>query len=142
VTSTEKVRAWRAANRERQQHNQRAYAAKHAVKIAAAHASRYAADRDAVKQRVRAARYMRLYGITIAQFDKMIELQGGVCAICGREPTPGRRLHADHCHRTKRVRGGLCAFCNMRTVGRGADDSQLHESAAAYLLSDFDARNL
>ncbi len=141
-TSTEKVRAWRKANRERQQHNQRVWAKKNAAKIAAAAAARYAADRNVRKEKVRAARYMRLYRITVAQFDKMMTMQNGCCAICGREPTPGRRLHVDHCHRSLRVRGLLCGFCNQHVLGRGKEEAILHDEAAAYVRSSFDGRQL
>ncbi len=141
MTSTEKVRAWREANRERQRRNQRAYAKKHAAKIAAACAARYAADRDGRKQMVRAARYKRLYGISLVQFDAMMLRQGGCCAICGRKPKPGRRLHVDHDHKgNHRVRGLLCGFCNLRVLGRGREDAELHEAAADYLDSTWDAR--
>lgn len=143
VTSTEKVAAWRAANRERAREVQKRYEAKHADKIKARAAARYADDRDARKLKVRIARYKRLYGITVEQFDKMMELQGGACAICGRIPKPGRLLHVDHDHRNShRVRGLLCAFCNLRVLGRGREDAECHESAAVYLRSTFDGRNL
>ena len=55
--------------------------------------------------------YVRKYGITIADYDRMLEEQGGVCKLCGRPPAK-RRLHVDHNHKTKRVRGLLCFRCN------------------------------
>lgn len=140
---SEKARLWRAANRARALAIRLKYEAKHAAKIKAAAAARYRADADGRKQMIRAARYKRLYGITIAQFDDMMRLQGGVCAICGRPPNTGRRLHVDHDHRgIKRVRGLLCTFCNLRVLGRGREDAECHEIAAWYLSSDFDGRNL
>lgn len=143
MNSTEKVAAWRAANRDRARSIQLRYEEKHADKIKARAAARYEADRDTRKQKVRAARYKRLYGITVEQFDKMMELQGGVCAICGRAPKPSRLLHVDHDHRgDHRVRGLLCAFCNLRVLGHGREDAECHESAAIYLRSTFDGRNL
>ncbi len=39
-------------------------------------------------------------------------MQGGGCAICGRAPSPTRRLDMDHDHQTMRVRGLLCVRCN------------------------------
>lgn len=61
----------------------------------------------------RAKAYLRLYGITIEQYNEMFEKQGGKCAICGRHQSEFRtRLCVDHCHKTNRVRELLCQPCN------------------------------
>ncbi|MCK5614402.1 endonuclease VII domain-containing protein [Candidatus Pacearchaeota archaeon] len=52
------------------------------------------------------------YGITLEQYDKMIEDQNGVCAICGGINTNGQRLCVDHDHKTGKVRKLLCHRCN------------------------------
>ncbi len=59
---------------------------------------------------------MKLYGITLEQYEEMLEAQGGVCKICGDPPPTGRKkyLSVDHCHQTGRVRGLLCTQCNTR----------------------------
>lgn len=69
------------------------------------------------KQRV-LANY-KIYGITEEDFLRMETTQGGVCAICHRperRKVRGRvtRLSVDHCHKTGRVRGLLCAHCNSK----------------------------
>jgi len=77
----------------------------------------------------------RAYGIEPADFAALVERQGGVCAICGGPPNgPGRRLHVDHCHTSKAVRGLLCAKCNT-AVGLLDDDPDRLDKAAAYLRS-------
>ena len=43
-------------------------------------------------------------------YDVLFALQGGVCAICKKKHH--RRLHADHCHVTGKLRGLLCPKCN------------------------------
>jgi len=60
------------------------------------------------------------YGLTAAAYAALLELQGGVCAICGRPETIVdtrrgivRRLCVDHDHTTNRVRGLLCHRCNV-----------------------------
>lgn len=48
-----------------------------------------------------------------ASYEEFVLLNGGNhCAICGRKPSAHRRLDRDHCHRTGRPRGLLCARCN------------------------------
>lgn len=59
--------------------------------------------------------------ISIIDYIRMSEIQGGVCAICERPPKKGR-LYTDHCHVTGRVRGLLCPGCNTwleRKAARG-----------------------
>src|SRR4051812_9108997 len=48
-------------------------------------------------------------------YDEYVELNGGEwCGICGREPTPMRRLDRDHDHCTGEPRGLLCWSCNRQ----------------------------
>ena len=50
----------------------------------------------------------RNYGIPNFQYRDLIESAGGVCAICGER----KKLTLDHCHKTGKLRGALCARCN------------------------------
>ena len=50
-------------------------------------------------------------GVTDEDYARMLDAQGGGCAICGNPPR-SRRLHVDHDHRTGKVRGLLCFRCN------------------------------
>lgn len=63
---------------------------------------------------LRDAYLLRTYNITEAAYNKMLKMQGGKCAICGKPPKPGARLHVDHDHTEHRVRGLLCTGCNTR----------------------------
>ena len=45
-------------------------------------------------------------------YEAMLEAQGGVCALCGREPSERRRLDIDHDHKDMYIRGLLCHRCN------------------------------
>lgn len=59
------------------------------------------------------------YGITWDDYNRMLEDQGNVCAICGTsDPGHTREVWCiDHCHTTGKVRGLLCNTCN---IGLGA----------------------
>jgi hypothetical protein len=70
----------------------------------------------------------RRYGITAEHFDRMLEEQGGLCAICQEAPAG----HVDHDHKTKRVRGLLCFNCNG-ALGQFRDRTDLMVKAVAYL---------
>jgi hypothetical protein len=81
----------------------------------------------------------KAFGITVEQYQEMLEKQRGLCAICGE---PDKRIHGatkkpiglsvDHCHTTKKVRALLCSPCNQG-IGNFKDDPQLLRAAAAYL---------
>ena len=73
------------------------------------------------------------YGINITDYDRMLELQDGGCAICGGG-TSKNFLAVDHDHRSGEVRGLLDANCN-KTLGRFRDDPQRFRNAADYLDS-------
>ena len=71
-----------------------------------------------------------LYGLTLEDYDAILEKQDSVCAICSKKP-PGN-LHIDHNHQTSEVRGLLCGKCN-RAIGLLNDDVSLFSRAITYL---------
>lgn len=62
-----------------------------------------------------ARRQLKLkYGITFEDYKLMYETQGGSCALCLTDAcVTGRRLAVDHDHQTGRIRGLVCAPCNI-----------------------------
>lgn len=54
----------------------------------------------------------RLYNLTEEEFNLLFSKQNGCCKICELPPNKNKRLHVDHCHKTGKVRGLLCAQCN------------------------------
>jgi hypothetical protein len=77
------------------------------------------------------------YGLTLEQYEGMAASQGGLCGICGEAPPrtgPARLwpLVVDHCHATGRVRGLLCARCNIG-IGYFRDRPELLTAATGYL---------
>lgn len=81
---------------------------------------------------VRAAKLLRSYGITVEQYEKLADMQGGVCAICRRKDDQGHLLAVDHCHDSGAVRGLLCHKCNV-ALGLFRDDPAALTAAAEYL---------
>lgn len=68
------------------------------------------------------------YGITLEDYEKMVQLQNGKCKLCGKE----EKLFVDHCHKTSRVRGLLCNSCN-KALGLFYDNIETLERAVIYL---------
>lgn len=95
----------------------------------------------------RNARFQRLYGITVEQYDAMLNSQGGLCARCG-QTSSGMRLAVDHCHDTGRVRGLLCGPCNTYLgrleagLGSLAGDLRYIGSTRSLQLADVIAQRL
>ena len=90
-----------------------------------------AARYDPMKKR--AADLRKTFGISLDEYDKMLEKQNGVCAIC-RGPHKGRGsfFHVDHCHSNGTVRGLLCSHCNVG-LGYFSDNISNLENAILYL---------
>jgi hypothetical protein len=84
----------------------------------------------------------RLYGITLNQYNELLESQNGACAICGkRETATGtysnkiRSLAVDHNHVTGKIRGLLCYDCNT-SLGKFKDNIKILQSAINYLTKE------
>lgn len=77
----------------------------------------------------------KTYGISLEDYDKLLEKQAGVCVICGQLPKSNRKsnkLAIDHSHRTGKVRGLLCHRCN-NGLGCYDDSIELLQKAVEYL---------
>lgn len=79
----------------------------------------------------------RKYKISIDDYDRMFEAQGGRCAICNNVQTHTykgsvTRLAVDHDHKTGKVRGLLCHECNAG-IGFLHEDKTLLRKAVTYL---------
>jgi hypothetical protein len=80
------------------------------------------------------------YGITLAEYEALLQAQGGGCAICAEDPGDGPALAVDHDHTccpgkracSQCIRGLLCGDCN-RALGMFRDDVARLESAIGYL---------
>jgi len=82
--------------------------------------------------------YRRKYDISLKQYDSLLELQKGLCKICGTKDPKGHgskngRFFVDHCHETGMVRGLLCHHCNIG-IGTFGDDPGKLAKAIEYLI--------
>ncbi len=81
----------------------------------------------------------KVFGITLDQYNEMLDRQCGVCAICGEKDKKishhtkkPMSLAVDHCHETSKIRGLLCSACN-HGLGNFRDNVKLLGAAIAYL---------
>ena len=76
---------------------------------------------------------LRTYGITLEQYNQMLEEQEGKCKICGKHHSESKkRMAVDHNHETGAIRGLLCTNCNTG-IGLFLDNPTLIENAINYL---------
>lgn len=66
-------------------------------------------------------RKLSQYGITISEFNLLLEVQANKCATCLREGADKNPLCIDHDHESGKVRGLLCRNCNL-ALGLLRDD--------------------
>jgi len=83
-------------------------------------------------------RYLKGFGITLAEYENLLDEQGGRCFICRKRPGR-RRLAVDHDHERERtgtmrgsVRGLLCGKCN-EFLGHLGDNPDLGRNLIEYL---------
>ena len=88
---------------------------------------------EANPNRVRNKWLTDAYGITLGEYNKMLEAQDHKCAICGQDETRfQKKLVVDHCHETGKVRQLLCNMCN-HGLGNFKDDVALMAEAIKYI---------
>jgi hypothetical protein len=75
----------------------------------------------------------RRYGITSQDYVELLNKQNNCCAICFTTAChTGRNFSVDHDHKTGKVRGLLCAHCNVG-LGNFKDQTTLLQKAIEYL---------
>ena len=114
----DRVKRWQQANAERLNAYRRQYRQR---------PERRAAERE--------YHLRRKYGVGLAEYEGLLEAQGGVCKICGEARPEERTLHVDHDHETGAIRGLLCFRCN-NAIGDLRDDDYLARKLADYLDED------
>ena len=85
-------------------------------------------------------RSLRQHGITLEQYNEMIESQHGLCASCGNPEPTEKRLQVDHDHDCcpgtfscgQCIRALVCSRCN-KTMGDAHDSIVVLRQCIAYL---------
>ena len=80
---------------------------------------------------------LRRFEISMDDYNRMLEAQGGVCAICKHPETHKRNgklkaMAVDHSHKTGAIRGLLCCDCNTG-IGKLKDSVNVLSNAIDYL---------
>jgi len=77
------------------------------------------------------------FNLSLEDYNKMLDAQGGKCAICLQPETQKRggklkALSVDHSHITGAIRGLLCSDCNTG-IGKLKDSTEILMNAVEYL---------
>ena len=91
------------------------------------------------RQKARRHYYKKRYGITLEEYEQILEKQNAVCAICGESNNhkTQQHLHIDHNHKTGKVRGLLCIRCNT-IIGNCKENADVLRKAIKYIFKHFD----
>jgi len=102
-----------------------------------------------IRKRIYQKQCLKKYGLTSEAYDKLLEAQGGVCAICGEAETLSqsykgnpyglKRLAVDHNHHNGKVRGLLCSRCNL-VLGRVEENPDVLRKMISY-IAQYGARS-
>lgn len=131
------MRAWRLANPEKNREIARRWRERNKDRKRSNDANWRAENRERLAPIKRTAALRRKFGLTTAQYERMLAHQGGVCAICKSEKTGAPfngRFAVDHIENGTRVviRGLLCRACNT-AIGLLRDNPDVIRRAAIYV---------
>lgn len=83
---------------------------------------------EKVKKSARTHALKKLYNLSYEDYERMVEEQKGLCAICNEK----HQLYVDHCHSKNKVRKLLCNSCNLG-LGMFKDNTVWLTKAAEYV---------
>lgn len=135
LANKEKIRAkndaWRLANPERYKEVTARYNAANKDKVRETSARWYRENKARAAATSRRLKLKR-YGLTLAQYNAMLEHQHYECAICQRMLAHPVTPTVDHSHVTGATRGILCRRCNA-ALGLLEENTDNLERAMEYL---------
>ena len=141
------VRIWQQEHKERYRARTKKWAKEH-PEYKAKYAARYRKKNKervdgyrkkwtmANPRKVRNKTLLYTSGITLEEYEAMLKSQKGVCAICKRISSDGRNLCVDHNHKTGKIRGLLCSWCN-KGLGSFRDERKRLAEAVRYLDKEY-----
>jgi len=75
----------------------------------------------------------RVYGISLIEYNALLEMQEGKCSICRiSKCRSGHDFAVDHCHKTGKIRSLLCQSCNT-ILGSVQEKVEILQSAIEYI---------
>lgn len=96
-------------------------------------AARIRSRRPEIKLKAKSRLLKKFYGLTMEEYFEILEKQNNSCAICGIEVKPFvKTTHIDHCHKTNKIRGILCHYCNTG-IGSLKDSVAILKKAIEYI---------
>lgn len=140
------ARRYYAKNRERIREVSRVYRKNH-PEIVKKQYQRYCAAHPEKRRLSRRRKTLAQYGLSIGDFDCLVAVQKGRCAVCGRKPVRHGHippLVVDHDHQKMHVRKLLCQQCNTG-LGMFRDNPKILGAAARYrrqTQNEWEARQL
>jgi hypothetical protein len=75
---------------------------------------------------------LKLYKLTLDDWNALFKAQGNVCAICGTDEMRGHNWHTDHAHGSNIIRGILCGWCNTG-IGKLQESAEIMRKAISYI---------
>jgi len=99
------------------------------------HTQYYENNIEKVKAKNKKQWLKRKYNIEVEEFDGLKIKQNNCCAICKTTLEDGFLVHVDHDHKTGKIRGILCRWCNTG-LGNFKDSCDSLESAINYLKNN------
>jgi len=105
--------------------------------------ARIKSSREADPDKYRDRHLRRNYGITLAEFNRMVLAQGSKCACCGTDKPGGKHNQwcVDHDHVTGAVRELLCKDCNI-VLGIIEDSPEHLQRLLQYIIKHNDPKHL
>ena len=127
-----RLKKYREAHKEQEAARRKKYREDHREKDEAWKRKYYETHKKQISAWKRKYDLKMKYGIDSNQYENLLIIQEHKCAICGTHCQNNKLFHIDHDHKTKTVRGLLCARCNLG-IGLFHDDVKLLKDVIQYL---------
>lgn len=98
----------------------------------------YAKEKKRMRRSERGWSLRKDYGLTVADWNMLFDVQQGCCYICGKHQSILKsRLCVDHSHESGKVRSLLCCKCNM-ALGLVEESTDILQKRLSYVKNHKD----